>query len=274
MQQPMLTGRLMPLSDIRFLITYENKFYRIDTPELDQSHIHDCFEIYVNISGNVSFLVGSEVYSIAQGDVILTRPGDIHYCIYNENCIHEHFCLWITADSTSPIYKILNKPELVHLRFSTEQNRELFLKLFYRLYELEQFPVEPANSTCFLNIIYILLGNDASIMQPTQNLPNKLMEILAYMDCNFTQIKSLDEIQAKFYISSATLYRWFRQYIHLSPRDFLEAKRISLAEQLLRNGCSVTDAAYQAGFSDCSHFITVFKKRFGQTPFRYSKQLR
>ena len=39
----------------------------------------------------------------------------------------------------------------------------------------------------------------------------------------------------------------------------------------LRGGASVTAAATNAGFSDCSHFIVLFKKKFGQTPLEYKK---
>ena len=57
--------------------------------------------------------------------------------------------------------------------------------------------------------------------------------------------------------------------MHLSPKEFLEAKKLSYAKALLESGKSVTDVYTQVGFGDCSHFIAVFKKRFGETPFRY-----
>ena len=40
-----------------------------------KSHIHDICEIYVNISGDVSFMVENKVFTISHGDVIITING-------------------------------------------------------------------------------------------------------------------------------------------------------------------------------------------------------
>ena len=41
----------------------------------------------------------------------------------------------------------------------------------------------------------------------------------------FDQIQYINEIYDKFFVSPATLTRWFRKYIHLSPKEFLESNR-------------------------------------------------
>ena len=43
--------------------------------------------------------------------------------------------------------------------------------------------------------------------------------------------------------------------------------------RLLVGGVSVTDAAMIGGFSDVSHFIGCFRRRFGMTPKEYAKRL-
>ena len=48
--------------------------------------------------------------------------------------------------------------------------------------------------------------------------------------------------------------------------------RLAYAKKLWDEGASVTDACMGAGFADCSHFIAVFKRRFGDTPFRYKSK--
>ena len=66
-----------------------------------------------------------------------------------------------------------------------------------------------------------------------------------------------------------TLDRLFRQHVHISVQKFILAKRLSLAETLLKNGATVTEACYNAGFSDSSRFIAKFKEKFGMTPLKY-----
>lgn len=60
----------------------------------NESHIHRECEIYVNLSGDVSFEVENRIYPVSRGSVIITRPFEYHHCIYHSNQLHEHF--WIT----------------------------------------------------------------------------------------------------------------------------------------------------------------------------------
>ena len=103
----------------------------------------------------------------------------------------------------------------------------------------------------------------------SQYLPPQLKEILSDIDKNFKEIHSLEYLQQKYYISATTLNRLFREYLHITPKYYLNSKRLSHARILLKNGKSVLNACLESGFSDCSNFIRLFKKRFGITPSQY-----
>ena len=107
--------------------------------------------------------------------------------------------------------------------------------------------------------------------EPKSAIPSEMQAILNYIDANFTEIQHVGDVASYFYISTATLNRWFRKYINLSPREFLEAKKLAFAKKLLDEGSTVTEVCIRTGFSDCSHFIAVFKNKFGETPFKYKK---
>ena len=59
----------------------------------------------------------------------------------------------------------------------------------------------------------------------------------------------------------------------LSDEDWIQAKKIALAKDLLDKGADVTEACYECGFNDCSYFIRVFKKYVGMTPLTYKNSL-
>ena len=67
----------------------------VDSPFNDEhSHIHGECEIYLNLSGDVSFEVENRLYPIKRGSVIITRPYEHHHCIYHSDLPHGHYYSW------------------------------------------------------------------------------------------------------------------------------------------------------------------------------------
>ncbi len=235
-------------------------------------HIHGCYEIYINIAGDVSFLVNNKLYPVKKGDIILSRPGDVHICVYNSPCLHEHFCLWFELASGSPFTDFTVKDDFSNLFSLSSKAREALLDIFYKL-ELSQRDNSPLFTSSYILHLLALLSEPSSKNEgePKSAIPSEMQAILNYIDANFTEIQYVGDVASHFYISTATLNRWFRKYINLSPREFLEAKKLAFAKKLLDEGCTVTEVCIRTGFSDCSHFIAVFKNKFGETPFKYKK---
>jgi oxalate decarboxylase/phosphoglucose isomerase-like protein (cupin superfamily) len=59
-------------------------------------HTHSEFEFYINLSGDVSFLVKDRIYPVSRGDVVMVRPGELHHCFYHSDKPHKFF--WILFD--------------------------------------------------------------------------------------------------------------------------------------------------------------------------------
>ena len=92
--------------------------------------------------------------------------------------------------------------------------------------------------------------------------------------CIFAEIHHVNELPSRFFVSPATMNRWFRRYLHLTPHAFLESKKLSHAKTLLGEGKSVTEACMTAGFSDCFRFIATFYNKFGVTPYKYKRNVK
>lgn len=64
----------------------------------------------------------------------------------------------------------------------------------------------------------------------------------------------------------------FKATTNLSLWSYVTSKRIIRAKDLLQMGYSITDACYESGFQDYSHFIKVFSKaNQGLTPGQFLK---
>ena len=80
---------------------------------------------------------------------------------------------------------------------------------------------------------------------------------------------NVDWLAAQLGISRKTLYRQVLRLTNYSPTDLIRQHRLGQAVVLLQEGHSVTDAAEAMGFCSASHFATVFKKQYGQTPTEF-----
>jgi quercetin dioxygenase-like cupin family protein len=51
---------------------------RRENPEYADFHLHDLFEIYFFISGNVHYFIEKKVYTLHYGDLLLMNSQEIH----------------------------------------------------------------------------------------------------------------------------------------------------------------------------------------------------
>ena len=263
--QPVLTDSLCSVEKINTYSAYDNKFTRVDDPE----HIHTCFEIYVNVTGDVSFLHNKNIYPIETGDIIISAPGEVHYCIYHSSCVHERFCIWFDAKEGSEVWEFIKKHDLCgHIRLDKSLNEELFALL----HKFDKCDDSFERTVYFFELLMMMAKKENTPIINEALVPDTMQQILEYVDANYAQIHFIGEIADKFHISIPTLNRWFRQYVHLSPGKLLTAKKLACAEKLLRNDYSVADACYMSGFADCSRFIALFRSKYGMTPLQYKKK--
>lgn len=272
--QPDLKHTLHSINQINFLCKYENSYIELDNPAIDESHIHTCYEVYVNLSGNISFLHKETIHKIQPGDIVFSKPGEIHHCIYHSPCVHEHFCIWFDIAPTSPIKDYIDRNQFDGLiRLKNDLHHKLF-SLLHKFHNAKDSDKEFEKLSNFFELLNLFSEKEAFTAETSSNIPCKMQEILNYINASFTNIYSVEEIADHFHISIPTLNRWFREFVHLSPYQYLTANKLSYSEKLLRAGTSVTDACFMAGFTNCSRFISLFKEHYGKTPLQYQKSLK
>lgn len=84
---------------------------------------------------------------------------------------------------------------------------------------------------------------------------------------------SLDELADCAGVGRALFAREFTARFGCSPHRFVTRRRIERAKQLLQQGWrSLSDIAYEVGFSGHSHFSTTFRAYEGCTPTTYASR--
>ena len=90
-----------------------------------------------------------------------------------------------------------------------------------------------------------------------------------FLDAERTRVVHSAELESVAGLTRYDLARQFRSMCGTSPYRYLLMRRLDLARDLIHQGRSLVDVAYDAGFADQAHFTRVFRSAFGLTPARY-----
>lgn len=95
----------------------------------------------------------------------------------------------------------------------------------------------------------------------------RVAEAIEYIQKNFKQQPSLDEIAAAVYLSPYHFQRLFTEWVGVSPKKFLQYISLEYAKSLLKNRHSnVLDVAHETGLSGSSRLHDLFVSIECMTP--------
>lgn len=93
------------------------------------------------------------------------------------------------------------------------------------------------------------------------------IDILDFMERNFTNDLSLQDIAYYTGRSLATFKRDFKKCSDTTPQKWLINRRIQEAHDLIaKGGYKVSEVCYSVGFKNLSHFSKAYKEVFGRAP--------
>ncbi|WP_087020757.1 helix-turn-helix domain-containing protein [Thaumasiovibrio subtropicus] len=99
-----------------------------------------------------------------------------------------------------------------------------------------------------------------------------LDQVRATLIENLTNPPTLGELARSVGMSHTKLNREFKQVFGKTVFDWLRQYRIELASRMLTQpGSTVSDIAYQCGFSSASHLSQGFRHHFGVTPIEFRR---
>ncbi|RKP43932.1 helix-turn-helix domain-containing protein [Pararobbsia silviterrae] len=97
--------------------------------------------------------------------------------------------------------------------------------------------------------------------------------ILAYIDANLDGDLSVETLSGIAHFSKFHFHRQFAAYVGVPVARYVQLMRLRLAARRLasRTGCSVLDAALDAGFDSPEAFSRAFKRVFGIAPSSFRR---
>ena len=95
---------------------------------------------------------------------------------------------------------------------------------------------------------------------------------MQYVETNYENISSLNDVANALFISKFYLCHLFSKHLEVSFNDYLTQILLKNAKHFLRHSnFSISEIALKCGFNSSAYFGAVFKKQFNLTPLQFRK---
>ncbi|WP_283610065.1 AraC family transcriptional regulator [Faecalispora anaeroviscerum] len=258
-------------------------------------HIHDVFEILLNLSDNIQCMIQDKTYILRPNTLLLFNNMDLHlirmlpqtkrndrYVLYFKPELIEPFSSASTNLLECFFFRPFPDASLLYLNPDEAQDILVLLsQLNYQqnhLKEEQNHPQEPFGQDLMMKFLFgQLLIKINRIYRRQHSLCDaintetygRIYEIIQYIHKNYTEKLSLDFLSQKFYINKFYLCELFRKVMGMTPTQYLISCRISKSKELLLNQYSVDDVCALVGYNSLAHFSHSFKQHTGKSPKQY-----
>lgn len=148
-------------------------------------------------------------------------------------------------------------------------NRQELKKAYDKLVFFDPKKVESASEIVVMLTKYIYVERLIE-----QEYSNREMERIAeYIDLHLTEKLSVSGLCREFNLSKNALYHLFSLYVKCPVKEYINARRLARAEQILKNTeLPIYEVCEKCGIENYQYFCRVFKKEKGDTPLQYRKK--
>lgn len=239
-----------------------------------QLHSHNEYEIYMFLNGDSRYVVEEKNYSLSSDDMIIIRKHEMHKVFHNTPAEYRRIVLSIAPEFFSSFccteyesafrsneFNIGNKINAKNVHSSGLYDAVMRLKIYSNNFSEIYTPI--AYST-MIEILYLI--NKISTFNTADIINMPIRNVIHYINNNFTNEIPLDMLCEQFYISKYHLCRIFKEATGLTVQGYIKQKRLTMADELVKEGRTLTDAAMLSGFSNYSSFYRAYMKRYHKNP--------
>ncbi|MBE6762460.1 MAG: AraC family transcriptional regulator [Ruminococcaceae bacterium] len=228
------------------------------------------FEIELPIEdGGISY-INSSSKQIKPNMIICAKPGQVRHTRFPFKCYYVHMII-----HSGTLYDaLMDAPDFFEIDKS-ETYEEIFIKLV-KHYNTLSDSKEIILQSLILELIYTITRDSTKrIKNGNSNNTYTLIEkSLKYIKENLTENLTLENVAKAMSISPIHFHNTFKTAVGKTLRDYIEEQRIKRATNLLlTTNFSLTQIAYDCGFSSQSYFSYVFKRKMKVTPREYVREI-
>lgn len=247
-----------------------------------EMHYHgDIFELLYILKGNCTFMVEGNRYRVSGGDILITRPDEIHMMIHGfPRAEYERFNISLPGSFFT--YHHCENLKTVFTNRRTGAGNLIPASCVRErnipgiIWDMEKYCQEntaPENaweldivmSAKMTELLYNL-NRAVPKAGPYSFSNDKISDITRYINENLASDLSLDLLSGKFFVSKGYLCSLFKAQTGMTINKYITHKRLLKVQELYGKGERLIDASALAGFHTYSTFHRMYVKEFGLTP--------
>lgn len=245
----------------------------------DMDHVHHLFEIAIQLSGKSIHHLNGEEVPLSAGQVIVSKPGDLHRVKYEGKASHRDIYLTerdmkrvLSAFKGNLYEEIVNSPKPIS--FSLGQNTTVEIEENIALLLLNANRPDELHDALRDSVVAYIVGYYVrNKIASAQYVPQWIKDLILKMsDENNFQYKVEDFIKETNY-SYGHAAREFKKATKTSLKEFILKQKLKTAvRKLLETEKSASEIAYDLYFFSPSAFTNTFKKAYGLSPNQFRKK--
>ncbi|NDO83661.1 AraC family transcriptional regulator [Citrobacter sp. NCU1] len=261
-----------------------SRFVICDDPKWESGHhVHDNETelIYVK-KGVARFIIDSSLYVAHEDDIVVVERGRLHAVTsdvntpattYNCALYGFRFPGWEENQLLQP-----HSCPVVTLGQGKEVVKNIFNELGMVLPQSKNGYTSSVCDAFAYTLTVLFYENFKNAYRSEQGNIKKdvlIKDILVYLNNNYRERITLDQLSKKFRASVSYICHEFTKEYHISPINYVIQRRMTEAKYALTNtDSSLAEISWRVGYENVDHFAKLFLRHVGCSPSDYRKQFK
>lgn len=231
-------------------------------------HTHDICEIIYLNSGDASAIIDGNIYKLTKDSLVIFRadvphriridgsgvPYERHNILFDENKLANGILnklprgvVLIDCSGTSRIKKLFESIDYYYNKFTDEELNVLVPNVIEEI-------------LCNIYLEYDDNVDNKTILHPV------VSAAVEYINKHYTEDITVEDISKKMHITKSHLHHLFSEYLNISPKKYINLKRLTKAQKMIKAGEKPSRIYADCGFLEYSTFFRNYSNHFGYAP--------
>lgn len=246
----------------------------------EDAHIHQDTELIYVLHGTGTVCLESERYQLTGEDIIIINMNRWHSLSLGDEAlicrIHIPYAL---------LKRYIDQDYIMFWCNTTLDKNENYYSLRVYLRQMLNCIVthpdvpNPMTASYFYELLnclfdhFLVSNGDERFVQSQNKYDNRTNEVIGYIEENYAQHISLNDLAEQLHLTYSYLSRYFKKVFGVNFLEYVNKVRLRHAvEDLLYTDKPITRVAVDNGFVNSSGLNKVFKDTYNSTPTAYKKR--